>query len=85
MLEIDEIDADIVGAERTLRIALNYHANRYSHLRNAKRDFWTKLGEKHGFSPGDGYEIKQVDGSTTVVRMPEAADPKWRKTNQNDQ
>ena len=67
--ELDEIRTDETAAKAMLEIALNFYTNRANELDKARREWWKKLGEKHGFEPEAGYNVKKVDGAFVILKI----------------
>jgi len=70
--ELDEIRTDESAVNAALNVALNFYTNRANELAKAKREWWEKLGEKHGFEPEAGYTVKKVDGALAIVKSESA-------------
>jgi len=68
---IDEINADKRAAERTLKIALNYHQNMTNELCKAEHAFWEDILESNGLDKSSKYELSNVAGSVSVVEIVE--------------
>jgi hypothetical protein len=67
---LDELTSGRMALDRSLQVALNYHANQTQELEKDVVQFWKDLGKKYGFDPDDGYLIKKVDGFMMIVRKP---------------
>ena len=65
----DEFAHDTVATEKTLKVALTYHANRMSELNKVKQKFWVELIEQYNLDSDLIYHIKIVDGIACIVEQ----------------
>jgi hypothetical protein len=70
--ELDEIRTDESAVNAMLEVALNFYTNRANELAKSTREWWERLGEKHGFEPAAGYSVKKVDGLLAIVKSESA-------------
>lgn len=65
----EEIEADSVGIEKTLRVALNFHSNAANELHKRRIDFWRELSAIHNLDVTRDYAIRYVDGQCEIVEI----------------
>lgn len=73
--DFDEIGADKVAVENTLRVALQFHSNRVNEITKREQALWKELAEIHGLdlsTPG-GYRIETSGPVVRIVRAAEDA------------
>lgn len=68
----EEIGRDRAAIDATLKVSMNYHANQSNELLKRERALWEDLAEIHGFDVNDGWTLRTVDASTTIVPLKEA-------------
>lgn len=66
---VDELEADRRAIETTLRVALNFHANKINDLQKREKEMWQLLSEHHHFDINDecGWRIGVVEGAVSIV------------------
>jgi hypothetical protein len=70
----DELQADLTTIDRTLTIALQYHANTTNVLEKSKKSLWRELSEHHGFDiDTKEWQVKKANGFVYIMeREPKA-------------
>lgn len=69
--QLDEIQADAAGAERTLRVALKFHSNATNEIYKRRVSFWRELGEIHNLDDEREYTIRYASGQHEIVETEE--------------
>lgn len=69
--QLDEIQADAAGAERTLRVALNFYANATNEIYKRRVSFWRELGEIHNLDDEREYTVRYASGQHEIVETEE--------------
>lgn len=65
----DEIAADMYSAEKTLRVALNYHSNVTTEIHRRMTAMWRELAQIHGLDLQRKYQILYRDGQHEIVEV----------------
>ena len=64
----DELILDGQAIDKTLTIALQYHANTCNKLEKEKKALWRELSEYHGFDlDSKEWIVKRIEGCSTIV------------------
>lgn len=66
--EIDEISHDKSAADQTLKIALNYHSNRYNTIRKQECAWWDEIVQAHNL---DRSKEWMLDRHSPIVHIRE--------------
>jgi hypothetical protein len=64
---LDELEADRIGADTTLKIAMVHHSNRTNELHKRGREIWDDLIVTYRLDPDVAYVVKRVSGIFGVV------------------
>lgn len=67
--QLDEIEADIQAAKKTLRVALNYHSNMINQIHKRKVEFWRELNQIHNLDDNKRYTVNYVRGRHEIVEF----------------
>ena len=69
--QFDEAMGDKVAAEKTIRIALNFHSNRQAEIDKSLKGLWKELGDIHEFDPErKTFYIRTIDGAVVATDEP---------------
>jgi len=73
--DFDEIGADKIAIENTLKVALQFHSNRANEISKREQALWKELAEIHGFdlNVAGGYKLDYSGPAVRVVRNIEKA------------
>lgn len=70
----DEIAADTHSAEKTLKVALNYHANVTTEIHRRTTALWRELNQIHVLDDEREYEILYRNGRHEIVEVKKGGD-----------
>jgi hypothetical protein len=65
--EFDDVNAERLATDHTLKIALGHHGNRMEQHHRTMHDWWERMAGRHSFTLDVVYEVTRV-GAKMVIR-----------------